>query len=376
LKKGCKNDLFRSIFMKTNQSEAIARLKVLYGKKGESQIFARMVVSLPADLQQRLERRVLEVSIAELPSMATTFPIWEEYLSFFDRLEDDWVPSIYAWQYDQGIYGTLFGAPIHVNRGGVPGCASSTTYPLEDLSYEELLKRAAHPDDAWVRRLESDLREVSARAGGRWGISIPITIDGFNLGMQIRGNQTLLDIHDCPRELKEFLQAGVRLNIDLVERQRSAIGRACDGGVCDFFNAGWMPRQGVPMSVDCYSFCKPEVYEEFGRPYQQQLVDHFGGGNFHIHGNGRYLLPQLAKVKGCVVSWIGDDGSDVPAMDELDKIKRQAGDVIPVVGCSRDRFEKQLREKSLVGGVYYHVSPLESIDAANRLMESVRNYRV
>jgi hypothetical protein len=362
--------------MKTNQSEAIARLKMLYGKKGENRIFARMAVPLPAPLQERLAQRAAQIPPVGFPTLKQTFPLWEEFLAFFDRLEDDWVPAVYPWQYDQGIYGTLFGAPMHLNRGVPPGCASSTSYPLEDKTYEELLRLASAPDDSWVRRLESDLRDVSALTGGRWGVAVPITIEGLNLAMQIRGNQTMLDIHDCPRELKQFLQAGVALNINLVERQRTAINRTWDGGVCDWFNAGWMPLQGIPMSVDCYSFCHPDVYAEFGLPYQQQLIDHFGGGNFHIHGNGRYLLPQLAKLKGCVVSAICDDGSDVPAMDELEKIKRQAGPVTPVVNCPASRFVKQLREKSLTGGVYYVVGQVESIEDANRLMESVRNYRV
>lgn len=362
--------------MKTNQAETIARLKTLYGKKGENQIFARMQVSLPAPLQESMGQRASQVSLAEFPSLKQTFPVWEEYLAFFDRLEDDWVSAIYPWQYDQGIYGTLFGAPMHVNRGGPPGCASSTSYPLEGKTYEELLRLAATPDNSWVRRMESDLRDVSTQANGRWGIAVPITIDGFNLAMQIRGNQTMLDIYDCPRELKQFLQAGVGLNINLVERQRAAINRTWDGGVCDFFNAGWMPLQGIPMSVDCYSFCNPDMYAEFGLPYQQQLIDHFGGGNFHIHGNGRHLLPQLAKVKGCVVAAIGDDGSDTPAMDELEKIKCQAGPITPVVACPTFRFVKQLRDKSLTGGVYYMVGPVESIEEANRLMDSVRDYRV
>lgn len=362
--------------MKTNQSEVIARLKTLYGKKGENQIFARMLIPQPAPRWERLTQRAVQVSSAEFPTLKDTFPVWEEYLAFFDPLEDDRIPAIYPWQYDQGIYGALFGAAIHVNRGGPPGCASSTSSPLEGRTYAELLRLAATPDEAWIRRLETDLREVAALDGGRWGIAVPITIDGLNLAMQIRGNQTMLDIYDCPHELKQFLQAGVDLNIRLVERQRKAINRTLEGGVCDYFNGGWMPRQGIPMSVDSYSFCHPDVYVEFGLPYQQQLIDHFGGGNFHIHGNGRHMLSQFARLRGCVVTSLFDDGSDIRAMDALEEIKRQAGSVTPVVACPTDRFVRQLKERSLVGGIYYTVGPVESIAKANRLMEDVRNYRV
>jgi hypothetical protein len=311
----------------------------------------------------------------QLPAAEQLFPLWEAYLTAFDSLEDDRIPSLYPNQYDQGIYGTLFGAQMHVNQAGLPNGASSNSLPLEDKTYPELLQLALHPDDEWVTRMESDLRCWSAKSAGRWGIAVPITIDGFNLCMQIRGNQTMLDIYDRPGELKCFLQAGVKLNIDLVERARAAIGMGAGGGVYDFFNAGWMPGNAVPMSVDCYNMCGAEIYGEFGRPYQQQLIDHFGGGNFHVHGNARHLLPELARLKGCIVAAIGDDGSPVSALDDLEEIKNQIGLITPVVACSPGRFRQKLHDRSLMGGVYYDVGPLPDIDEANRLMDWVRRYR-
>ena len=150
---------------------------------------------------------------------------------------------------------------------------------------------------------------------------------------------------------------------------------AAAGGVFDYFNAGWMPGGGIPMSVDCYNLCGPGVYAEFGRPCQQQLVDHFGGGNFHIHGDGRHLLPELAQLSGCVVAAVGDDGARVPAIDDLAGIKRLAGRLVPVVSCPLAKFRDRLAHGRLPGGVYYLVDGAQSAAEANRLMEQVRGYR-
>jgi hypothetical protein len=121
--------------------------------------------------------------------------------------------------------------------------------------------------------------------------------------------------------------------------------------------------------------CRSDAYAEFGRPYQQQLIDHFGGGNFHVHGNGRHLLGEMAKLKGCVVAAIGDDGAKVRAMDDLENLKRQVGPITPVISCEAAEFERRLGEGSLIGGVYYSVRPVKTADDANRLMDLVRGYR-
>lgn len=367
--------------MKNNLKETVARLKTLYSKKGENQIFARMQVILPAEIKEDIERKASNLSIESVPPVERIFPLWEKYLAFFDTLEDDWVPTIYPHQYDQGIYGAVFGASMHINRvggpgGDGPGGISSMTMPFEDKTYEELQELISRPIEGWLKRLDNDLRYLADKSEGRWGVSVPITCDGLNFAMQIRGNRTMTDLYDCPDDLKALLQASVDFNIQFVDRQRAAIGMGYEDGVYDFFNAGWMPEKSIPMSVDCYNLCSPDVYAEFGFEYQQQLIDYFGGGNFHVHGNGRHLLEELAKLKGCVVASIGNDGSDVAAIDNLEEVKRRTGLITPVLSCDRCQFARKLQERSLIGGIYYVVRGLESIEEANRLMNLVRRYSV
>ena len=361
--------------MAASQEAIVERLRMFYGKAGEDRIFARMAVRLPPERLRRIASRAARIALDPFPAVTELLPLWEDYLSFLAAVEDDAIPCVYPRRYDQGLYGTLFGAPMVVDRVDGPGWVCSMTAPLDNRSYPELLQLAANPLDGWLEQLESDLRAYAARGDGRWRVSVPITVDALNLAMQIRGNQSLLDIHDRPDDLKVFLQAGVELNITVVERLRAAIGSQLEGGVCDFFNAGWLPGQGIPMSVDCYNFCHPDVYSEFGLPFQQQLVDHFGAGNFHIHGNGRRLLPRVAELRGTVAVYLGNDGSEVTAFDAVEDLKRQAGSLLLVIPCGEHEFEAKLRAGTLPGGVYYHVAGLESIDAANRLMDAVRSYR-
>jgi len=122
-----------------------------------------------------------------------------------------------------------------------------------------------------------------------------VTIDAFNFCMQIRGNQSLLDVHDCPDDVKRLVQAATALNVDLVERQRAAIDQECGAGVYDCFNAGQMPGKGIPMSEDGCNRCGAEAYAEFGRPCQQRLIDRFGGGASTFTGTGDTRSPRSSS---------------------------------------------------------------------------------
>lgn len=360
--------------MKRNQNDIIKRLKTLYAGEGENGAFARMKVPWPRDLQEEFRAASARRSWDDVTTIKGIFPEWEKALTFLDEIEDDFIPALYPLPFDQGVYGAIFGAEIHFNRLSGPSGASSMTEPFEGEDYGKLMERIANPDERWLQMVEDDLRYFSEQCADRWGVAIPITIDGLNFAMQIRGNQTMMDIHDHPDDLKRLLQAAADFTIQFVERERAAINMELAGGVYDYFNAGWIPKQSIPMSVDCYNLCAPSVYAEFGRPYQQQLIDHFGGGNFHIHGNGRHMLDEFSQLRGCVAVLIADDGSDVAAMDDLTAIKERLGSITPAVGCPKDRFAKELKERSLPGGVYYEVTGLDDVDEANRIMDIVRNY--
>jgi hypothetical protein len=42
----------------------------------------------------------------------------------------------------------------------------------------------------------------------------------------------------------------------------------------------------------------PAMFAEFIRPYDQRLLDHFGGGAIHYCGRGDHYLPLVAEMPG------------------------------------------------------------------------------
>ena len=329
---------------------------------------------MPAEAKASLELKAAKLPPNEFPGAEQLLPLWDEWLAFqqLNELDDDRVLSLYPRQYDQGIYGAMFGAEMEclLEPGSGWGWASSNSLAFEDKPYEELLALGFNPENAWLRRMRGDLRCFAEKFRGRLAVSTIITVDGFNFAHQIRGSGFFEDIHDRPGELKALLALAADINIKFVEFQRDATGESCGSGA--YCLGGLFPARTVAMSVDTYNMCSPATYEEFGRPYQQRLIDHFGGGAFHLHGNGRHLLPELAKLSGFVSVSVSDDGARTRAFDDRKKLRELGGELLLNINCGKDELAKAIREKSLVPARY--CASCDNADEANRLLDQFRNY--
>lgn len=329
---------------------------------------------LPPATTANLERKSAGLSRGEFPSAETLFPLWEEYLTCSQQnaLNDESIEVLYPNQYDQGIYGAMFGAEMHFLVHPGWGWASSSSEPFEEKTYRDLLALRFDPGNVWLQRMKRDLAYFAERSLGRFDVSTIITIDGFNFVHQIRGFRLFEDIYDRPDEVKALLNLAADINIELIEFQRKATAETCEHG--SMVLGGHFPGHTVAMSVDTYNMCSPDTYLEFGMRYQQRLIDHFGGGAFHMHGNGRHLLPAMAKLSGFVFVAILDDGAQIRAFDDRANLGRLAGNLLIGMNCGKQEFSKALSDRTLVPA-RYHV-PCSDRQEAQRLLEQFRNYRV
>lgn len=61
----------------------------------------------------------------------------------------------------------------------------------------------------------------------------------------------------------------------------------------------WMPK-GVFLSDDLMAVLSPELYAEFGVPYNEIIAEEFGGIALHSCGNIKHNLENVAKTKGII----------------------------------------------------------------------------
>jgi hypothetical protein len=103
---------------------------------------------------------------------------------------------------------------------------------------------------------------------------------------------------------------------------------------------------------------------------------HFDGGVIHIHGNGRHLLEAAATLRGLKAVLLLDDVGFPAAFDVVEQLKGRLGGLPVSLFAPYDAFVERLDRHELPGGALYQVQNVPSVDAANRLMERVRAYKV
>ncbi|MHB9025780.1 MAG: hypothetical protein ACYC7E_16700 [Armatimonadota bacterium] len=353
-----------------NLAHRIERLRALYERRAQDQIFASMAIP----------RHAVAEFARQYPAGPCGFPPLEERTRFWDAywqesigLLDDQVPSAYLSELDQGLYGGLVGGEVRFMAEPSWGWVSSMVPPiLSDWSEFSGLHRQV--DGEWERRYRTILDLFTRAAQGRFGISHFILIDSLNFVFELFGaTKTYMDLDENPEMIRRAVDFAFELNTWVQDRFFDAVPLV-EGGTCSFM-CSWIPGRIVTESVDPFHMTSADYLVEWGIEPVERIFARYDGGIVHIHGNGRHLLETVRNIKGLRAIYLGDDVGIPAAFDVLPEIRRRVGDLPLVVSVPFDKFTAALRAHQLVGGVYYVVGSVPNQDEGNRVMDDVRSYR-
>jgi len=293
------------------------------------------------------------------------------------EVEDDSLPVAYAClDWGESGFAAFLGAKTHFYSRGEGGGTYSWAEPL--ITDWRQLDGLRFDEGApyYVRFLET-LHYVAERSRGLFGCNAFLRIDGLTHAMELRGaTRALLDIYEYPEQLARFMAFSRDMNARILEQEYEIIPRFRGGRFT--WIGGWLPAEApVPLSVDPYVYCGPEVFRGLGRTFQQELIDRFGSGFYHVHDYRLDLLTSIRDMRGVVFAQGVESGGGlgVSAFDHIWEIKRVAGDLPLLISCTYEQFSVGLQRRSLPGGVMYSVSGVPSVYTANKAMEAVRDYQ-
>lgn len=355
---------------KPNLGAVLPRLRALFERRATDRICA--VFYPPSPALDRFAAAHGE-GFCPCPGWPARADFWSELLAERAALDDDSVPSAYLSEMDQGLYGGLLGGAAQFLSHPENGWISSMVAPLL-ADWDQFDHLRFDPSNQWFDRYRGLLAALKEAAGGRFGLSHFIAINGLNFAFELVGaTKAYLGVEECPERVEQALQLGLAVNL-LVQKWFFADVPLLAGGTCSNMTE-WIPGQIVSESVDPFHMTSVAYFERWGRPALERLLSHFDGGVVHLHGNGRHLLEAVCAVPAIKAIYLGDDKGFAPAIEVLGTLRRRAGDMPLVTSVSWACFNEKLAARALPGGVLYKVTNAPDAATANRLMDQVRAYR-
>ena len=356
---------------KPGVEQVVRRLRLLYERRAGDRILATMAVPSPAldDFAGRYPRPE-----CEYPDPAERADYWDRLWRERAAVEDDSMPAAVLSEFDEGLYGGLLGGEVRLLAHKDSGWVSSMVPPLLK-DWSEFDRVAFDPSNLWWRRYRRQLQVFVERGRGRWGVSHLIALTGLNFIFELVGaTKTYLSLDEYPQYVRRAIDLSYDINTR-VQGEFFASVPLFEGGTFSNF-AQWVPGRIVSESIDPFHMTSVAYFERWGRGLLERFLGGFDGGVIHIHGNGRHLLEAAATIKGLKSVLLMDDRGFPEALDVLAELKARMGDVPLAVAADYGKFAGRLARHDLPGGVLYQVRSVPDAATANRLMDSVRKYRV
>ena len=161
----------------------------------------------------------------------------------------------------------------------------------------------------------------------------------------IWGSELFIDIVDEPALVKDFLALITETYIALMNRWVEIVPFEKD------YNVHWsmLHKGSIALRIDSGMNISPEMYSEFSVPYDQRLLDLYGGGAIHFCGRGDHYIERLAAMRGVFAVPMSQ-----PHLNDMEKIFAHTVDLgIKLLGFSRQAADQALASgRSLRGNVH------------------------
>jgi hypothetical protein len=202
--------------------------------------------------------------------------------------------------YGSSILPSLFGVEMFIMDDALN--TLPTSRPLNDLgAVQDLLERGGpSPESGWglrTLRMGEIYAEIAQKYPkiGRWVFIYHPDIQGpMDVCEVIWGSSLFYALYDRPDLVKALLDLVTETYIRFL-RAWCQIVPFPSGGSCHwgFFHKGAiMLRDDSAMNLSC------PMFDEFILPYDQRLLDEFGGGAIHFCGKGDHYIPSMTSLRG------------------------------------------------------------------------------
>jgi hypothetical protein len=253
-----------------------------------------------------------------------------------DGLDDDTIPSICPY-FGIAEHSAWLGLEVHLQE--------TTCLPqpvIEEPS--DLAALSTSKQAKWFGYMESGYNYLRSLKEGSFVLSVRGQMAPMDLANAVRGNELFLDFllqPDFCHRLMDFLVDAVHWYFTHLYSWADDIA----GGRVFSFGGCWMPARTIGhLSNDAAMLCSPQIYEEFGYPYESRLVAQYHRVLFHVHNEKLHWVPRLAELPHLAMLEVTTDPKTVPPIEDLARILDVSGSVNLMLTASSDQVREHIGE--------------------------------
>jgi len=275
--------------------------------------------------------------------LAAARPVWRAKAG----LDDDAIPSICP-QFGIAEHSAWLGMDVTLQ--------TDTCLPIPSLkSPEELEGYRLSRQTKWFQYIKKGYDYLRSKKDGTFVLSLRGTMAPMDMANAWRGDELYVDFVLQPdfvhRIMKFLVQA-----IPWYYRHLSGWADSIDGGHVFYMGSGWMDKHVLGhLSNDAAMLCSPKIYDEFGFPYEAELVKKYGGVFYHVHNEKLHFVPRVAQLPRMSLLEVSNDPRTPGALADLDRIFAATGSVNLMLYGTGDQVRAsidQLKKRN----VFLHVS--------------------
>jgi hypothetical protein len=203
--------------------------------------------------------------------------------------------------YGTSILPSLFGVRLFIMERDLDTLPTST--PLNDLDAIRRLIDRGVPDlrqSLGAKTLEMGERFAAImarhpRIGKYVQVYHPDLQGAMDVCEVIWGSRIFTDVIEYPDLVKSFLDLICATYIAFLHEWQRIVPPAPDG--CGF-HWGLLHKGRIMLRTDSAMNFSPRMFDEFIRPYEQRLLDAFGGGAIHFCGHGDHYIESMCAMRG------------------------------------------------------------------------------
>lgn len=208
-------------------------------------------------------------------------------------IADDYVPVLHPW-YGTTVVPSAMGVPVVQHRGEDPSLGRPILRGPEDILK---LKRPDPYRDGQMPQVLACIDFMKNHT------DVPVCVTDcqgpLNIALGLAGVENLfLWMYEEPEAVHALMQLCTDVLIEWVKIQKQHAGHTLEGEA--YPHAIEMPQGygGVAFSDDDVIAISGQMYRDFVVPYNQKLMEAFGGGSMHFCGSARHQMDTITGMSG------------------------------------------------------------------------------